>query len=594
MGAGWGGVARVKPNPSAFLPASWQEMQALGWDSVDVVLVSGDAYVDHPAFGVALIGRWLEAHGFRVAILAQPRHDSPEGFRTFGRPRLFFGISAGNLDSIVANYSGNAKVRDKDPYSPQGNPYFGDQRARTARRRPDRATIHYGNLARAAYHDVPIILGGLEASLRRFVHYDYQQAKLRTSVLTDSKADLLVYGMGERATLEIAQRLQRGEHLTGIEGTCERITDREREGRRFSTPPRVLPSWDEIRAQTSLFLDAELEIDQCARHRVPVTLLQRQQAMWVLHNPPAPPLEGAEMDALYTLPFTRTPHRDAGAVPAHEMIRNSVTIVRGCSGSCSFCAIARHQGSQITSRSRESVLAEVKRLAGDPDFRGTISDLGGPTANLYGASCSQAWVCKRQDCLFPKICPQLRADGEDLRRLLRDVAALGGVDHVYIASGMRMELLLRTPKLLARLLAHHIPGALKIAPEHSEDEILRLMHKGEGTLLQRFVDECRKVAARQGARVLFTPYLISAHPGCSVEQMKALAQKLRALHLPVHLLQDFTPTPGTLSTAMHVTGLDRDTRAPIHVPRGARERREQRKLLEEKSAAHRRRRSRRS
>ena len=349
-----------KEESVSFLPASAAEMRERGWDEVDVILVTGDAYVDHPAFGIALIGRLLEASGFRVAVLPQPRYDSPQDFKQFGPPRLFWGITAGNLDSIVANYSGNAKVRDVDQYSPGGNPYFGQSRSKNERRRPDRATIRYANLARSAYGPIPIILGGLEASLRRFVHYDYQQGKLRASVLTDAKADLLVYGMGERAVVEAAQRLAAGRDLAGIAGTCQRLTDAQQqdlaaEGHVF------LPSLAEIEQDREAYLSAELLIDKHARSLNRALLLQKQQAMWVVQHPPAEPLATTEMDSLYGLPFTRKTHPAAGDVPAYRMISHSVTIVRGCFGNCSFCAISRHQGPVITSRSEDSVVAEVGR-----------------------------------------------------------------------------------------------------------------------------------------------------------------------------------------------------------------------------------------
>lgn len=582
-----------------FLPATAAEMRARGWDEVDVVLVSGDAYIDHPSFGLALIGRWLEVHGYRVAVLAQPRYDGPEDFRRFGRPRLFFGISAGNLDSIVANYTGNVKVRDRDDYSPGGNPYFGERADRRERRRPDRATIVYAQQARQAYGDVPLILGGLEASLRRFVHYDYQQRKLRASVLTDAKADLLVYGMGERAVLEIARRLAEGLDLRDIPGTCERLTARQLAERGLSeiaaaqalpASPRarakpgallVLPGYKEIMADSALFLAAEKTIDRLARAQAPRPLLQGQQALWLLQHPPADPLTPAELDRLYALPYARRPHPEAGDVPAFRMVRDSVTIVRGCCGNCSFCAITRHQGAALVSRSRASILAEVAAIARQPDFRGTISDLGGPTANLYGCSCSlPAGGCPRRDCLYPEICAHLRIDEEALLGLLRDAAASPGVKHLLVSSGLRMELLLRTPRLLRRLLKHHTPGVLKIAPEHTEEEVLRLMHKPGGRLLEDFLRAVSRITGEEKrGGLLVNPYLISAHPGCTVEQMAKMAGKIKKLGLVPRQFQDFTPTPGTMATAMYVSGLDQDGR-PIHVARGDRERRDQRQTLE--------------
>ena len=562
-----------------FLPTTSSEMAERGWDRVDVVLVTGDAYVDHPSFGVALIGRWLEAHGYRVAMLAQPRHEVADDFRRFGRPRLFFGITAGNLDSVVANYSGNGRVRDRDDYSPGGNPYFGEAAEKKARRRPDRATIQYANLARAAFPGVLVVLGGLEASLRRFVHYDYQQQRLRGSVLTDAKADLLVYGMGERAVLEIARRVEQGMPVTGIAGTCERLSDRQGEAV-LAAGLLVLPSWHEIGGDGSRFLEAELAVDAHSRAPSDQPILQRQQAAWVVQHPPALPLSTAELDAVYQLPFTRQAHPTAGEVPAHRMIKDSITIVRGCCGNCSFCAITRHQGAVVVSRSRESVVAEARQLASLPGFRGTVSDLGGPTANLYGTSCASPTPCRRHDCLYPKVCRFFKIDEQAMLDLLAAVTRVEGVRHVFVSSGLRMELLLRTPRLLRALLADHTPGALKIAPEHTETEVLRLMHKPGVEVLERFLVQCREIAKGQGIRFLCTPYLIASHPGCTQAHMERMAAKLKEFGLTVRQFQDFTPTPGTISTAMYVAGLDRESGRPLHVAKRDNERRAQRQVLE--------------
>lgn len=564
---------------SDFLPLSAGDVARRGWDAVDIVLVTGDAYVDHPSFGVALIGRLLESRGYRVAILAQPPHDTAEGFRQFGRPRLFFGITAGNLDSIVANYSGNAKVRSSDDYSPGGNPYFGDVAAKKQRRRPDRASILYTNLAKAAYPDVPVVLGGLEASLRRFVHYDYQQERLRSSILTDSKADLLVFGMGERAIVEITHRLATGHDLAGISGTCERLTTKELHDRSLPEPLQ-LPSWQEIQERLPLFLEAELAVDRQARSASPRLLLQEQQNAWILQHQPALPLTPAELDTLYALPFRRLPHPAMGDVPAFRMIRDSITIVRGCSGNCSFCAITRHQGPIVTSRSIASIAAEVEVLAAQKNFSGTISDLGGPTANLYGTSCASPAPCSRHDCLYPHLCNHLKINEKKILMLLEEVSRLRGVRKCYISSGLQMELLLKTPRLLERILLQHTPGALKIAPEHTEAEVLRLMHKTGASVLPEFLDRCRSIARRSGTKATFSPYFISAHPGCSQKDMEMLATRLQALQLPVRQFQDFTPTPGTIATAMYVTGLDRETGTTIPVVRTTGERRRQRAVLE--------------
>ena len=571
--------AITNKNPEIFLPSSYEEMRKRGWKSVDIILVTGDAYIDHPSFGIALIARLLESHGCRVAILSQPQHDTSESFKIFGAPRLFWGITSGNLDSIVSNYTGNGKVRDQDDYSPDGNPYFGQKKEKKYRRRPDRATIRYASLARNAYPGIPVILGGIEASLRRFVHFDYQQNKLRTSVLTDAKADLLVYGMGEKAIVEAARRLDKGQDLAGIPGTCIRVTDRGMEQRyREDTQNIRLPSWDDINSDKSHFMMAELAIDKNARTFSGNNLCQKQQNIWIVQFPPAAPLTTTELDAIYSLPYTRKEHPLNPNVPAYQMICHSITIVRGCSGNCSFCAITRHQGPIITSRSEKSILEEVQLVSSLKNFRGTITDLGGPTANLFGITCGKE-KCKRHDCLGKGICPQLIVDEKSFLSLLERVVALPKIKHVHVSSGLRMELLLKTPMLLKQLILHHTPGAMKIAPEHTEDEVLRLMHK-QPYILPQFLDMCKKISKQGRKKIHFSPYFISAHPGCTVDNMQSMALKIKNLGLSVRAFQDFTPTPGTLSTAMYVAGLDRDTLKPIFIPSGGKERRLQRMVLE--------------
>lgn len=571
------------------LPISWEECRQRGWSGIDILLVTGDAYIDHPSFGVALIGRVLEEHGYQVAVLAQPRYDSAEDFKSFPTPRLFCGITAGNLDSIVANYTGNGKVRDTDAYSPTGNPWRGTEHTKTARRRPDRASLIYTSLARSAFRDIPIILGGIEASLRRFVHYDFKQDKLRASFLTDAKADLIVYGMAEKAIVEIARRCAEKRSLDNIFGTCQRFTDKElqehfpehfldRESK-SSQQFLILPSWETIVAGPQLFLEAEIEIDKHSRADSPRIILQRQQTHWVVQHPAAKPLSAAELDALYALPYTRRPHPAAQHIPAYQMIKDSVTIVRGCSGNCSFCAITRHQGPAIISRSRESIAKECQGLAKMADFTGTISDLGGPTANLYGTRCTIG-SCKKRDCLYPKPCVNLAIDEDLFLDLLDDVAAIDGVKKLFVSSGLRMELLLRTPRLLKKILQEHTPGLLKIAPEHTDDELLCLMHKESHELLQQFVAECRKIGMEIGKKIELTPYVITSHPGSTPKHAKNLAQDMQKLGLQIRKFQDFTPTPGTLSTAMYVTGLKPGSKQPISVPRKQSERQEQRRIVE--------------
>jgi uncharacterized radical SAM protein YgiQ len=577
-------------NSARPLPISWDECRLRGWSDLDILLVTGDAYIDHPSFGVALIGRLLESHGFRVAILSQPRFDSAADFKTFPTPKLFCGITAGNLDSIVANYTGNGKVRDTDSYSPNGNPWRGNERIKTERRRPDRACLIYTSLARSAFKDIPIVLGGIEASLRRFVHYDFKQQKLRSSFLTDAKADLVVYGMAEKAIVEIAKRCAQKRSLFDIAGTCQRFTDSELQQFfptqfpdceiKSSQKFLVLPSWEKIQAQDHHFLEAETEIDKHSRAFSARIILQRQQTHWVVQHPAPKPLSPDELDALYSLPYTRRPHPVKPQIPAYQMIKDSVTIVRGCSGNCSFCAITRHQGPAIISRSRESISKECRRISQMDDFKGTISDLGGPTANLYGTHCAIG-SCKKRDCLYPKPCANLKIDEDLFLGLLDDVSAIDGIKKLFISSGLRMELLLRTPRLLKRIIQSHTPGSMKIAPEHTDEELLCLMHKEPHSLLKKFIAECRKIAKDIGKKnIEFTPYVITAHPGSTPKHAEKLAQDMQKLGLQIRKAQDFTPTPGTLSTAMYVTGLQPGSKQPLTIPRKQSDRVQQRRILE--------------
>ncbi|MCK5916011.1 MAG: radical SAM protein, partial [Deltaproteobacteria bacterium] len=416
-------------------------------------------------------------------------------------------------------------------------------------------------------------------------HYDYRQEKLRNSILADSKADLLVYGMGERAVLEIARRLDRGESLVGIPGTCEFLPPVSGSSLKQSEVITLLPGWVEIEQKKKNFIQAELAIDRRARsgEESSEVLLQEQKSGWIKENCPAAPLSPAELDRIYDLTFMRLPHPQTPDIPAFTMIRDSLTIVRGCSGNCSFCALTRHQGAQVVSRTQKSILREAEIVAGQTGFKGTISDLGGPTANLYANSCKKSETCRRKDCLFPTVCSHLKIDEKSFIALLDAVTNVAGVKKVLISSGWRLVLLRRTPELLRRLILKHLPGVMKIAPEHSVPEILRLMHKNDALELEDFLQEARKIAARAKVKVSFTPYLISAHPGCGVAEMRDLAKSITRNSLKARQYQDFTPTPGTLSTAMYVSGLDRDTLKPIRVAKGVSERRHQRQELEKVS-----------
>ena len=570
--------------PTKPLPVTFAECKKRGWDEVDIVLVTGDGYIDHPSFGVALIGRLLESRGYRVAILPQPRFDNENDFKRFGKPRLFFGISAGNLDSIVANYSGNGKVRDFDAFSPKGNPWRTSHQARENRWRPDRAILTYTELARRAYPGVYVVLGGVEASLRRFVHFDYKQNKLRGSHLADSKADLLIYGMGEKSVLQTAQALSAGQQLNNVPGTCIRMNDRDMisfQEHMEQTDSAVfeLPSWQSIQENSEFFMTAEMEIDRHARGMSKTILIQKQQVMWVVQFPACRPLDPGEMDRLYELPFSRKPHPSSPDIPAHAMIKDSISIVRGCSGNCSFCSISRHQGPAVTSRGIDSIVDEVHSIVGSGKFKGTISDLGGPTANLYGTSCAIG-SCKKYDCLYPRVCKNLRIDENRFIDLLDRVLEIEEVKHVYISSGLRMELLRKTPKLMRKLIDKHIPGSLKIAPEHTEKEVLQLMHKEPHSQLVAFLDTFKSISRELGRKRQVTPYIISAHPGCTEKHTAQMVQKLKELGVTIRQFQDFTPTPGTISTAMYVSQIHRETGKPIEVAETQRERKAQRSLIE--------------
>jgi uncharacterized radical SAM protein YgiQ len=571
----------MSSSPQYHLPMTAEECRRRGWDWVDIVLVTGDAYVDHPSFGIAIIGRLLESHGYRVAILSQPRYHDAEDFLRFGKPRLFFGITAGNLDSIVANYTGNGKVRDHDAYSTDGNPWWPGPQAKTNRKRPDRASIVYANLARAAFSDVPVVQGGVEASLRRFVHYDYKQHRLRGSVLTDAKADLLIYGMAEKTVLAAARNRQQGLALNSLHGSCERLTESQFNEFRNNLDTKdiiYLPSWDEIKTNPSSFMDAELLIDKHARQNSAQTIVQKQQSAWVVQHPAHDVLSGDELDMLYSLPFMRTPHPLAGDVPAYRMICHSITIVRGCAGNCSFCAITRHQGSAVSSRSKQSIMDEAESVTQMDDFSGTISDLGGPTANLYGTRC-RIGGCKKHDCLYPKVCEHLDINENAMLDLLNNVSSLAKVKHVFVSSGLRMELLLKTPALLDRLITSHTPGSLKIAPEHTEKDVLRLMHKESHDILKDLVKQCKKIGQSRNRKVELTPYIITGHPGSNRQSAINLVKKLKELGLTIRQFQDFTATPGTISTAMQVSGKDRKGNA-VTVPSTS-EKKQQRHLLEQ-------------
>lgn len=531
-----------------FLPMTRAEMDARGWNELDVLLVTGDAYVDHPSFGAPLLGRWLEKNGYRVGIVAQPRWNTPEDILRMGRPRLFAGVTAGALDSMLAHYTAFRKKRHDDAYTPGGQ----------AGARPNRACIVYANLVRQAFPGLPVVLGGIEASLRRAAHFDFWTDKVRASILLDAKADIVVYGMGERALLEIAHRLKNTpqpsrETLRGIPGTAFEARDFE--------PPKdalILPSLEDIQSDPFALMTATLALEQQC-HQGELWAAQPHGSRTVVFAPPAPVLTQYEMDALYTLPFTRMEHPSyTQPIPAVEMIQFSITGHRGCSGGCSFCSLALHQGRHIQSRSEDSILAEAVELTLHPQWRGSISDIGGPTANLWGAECSRPkdLPCRRSSCLYPKPCHHLRANLGRHIRMLDKVKALPGVKHVRVASGIRHDLLAAHPEYLRRLVADYVGGQLKLAPEHSQDRVLDLMRKPSFKVFVDFLAQFERETHRAAREQYVIPYLLSAFPGCTDADMRALAQWLKSMGWRPQQVQCFIPTPGTVATAMYYSERD--------------------------------------
>ena len=564
-----------KLDPARYLPMTPDQVAARGWDCVDVVFITGDAYVDHPSFAMALLGRLMESEGYRVAILSQPDWRSCEPWRQFGRPRLCFAVSAGNMDSLVNHYTANRKVRNDDAYTPGG----------AIGRRPDRATAVYCQRAREAFKGVPIVAGGVEASLRRIAHYDYWSDKVRRSILLDSKADLLVYGMGERPLLEILQRLAAGEPVRGIRdvrGTAYRLGASE-------TPPAentlVLPAFEAAANDKRQFA----EMTRLAHHETnPYNarrLVQRHGPESVVVNPPALPLAEPEMDRVYGLPYQRYPHPSYGGqkVPAFEVVKDSIQIMRGCFGGCTFCSITAHEGRVIQSRSPESVRDEIRRLAQDPDFKGTISDIGGPTANMYRMNCTRPEVrekCRRPSCVHPTICKLLGTDHQPLIELMRAARDEPRVKRVHIASGVRMDLAQRSPAYMNELVRHHVGGHLKVAPEHFDAEVLQLMKKPSIEDFEAFAAKFARISEQAGKKQYLVPYFICSHPGSGLEQMITLATYLKRTGLRPEQVQDFYPTPFDVATCMYHTGIDPMTGNDVHVAKGARERRMQRALLQ--------------
>lgn len=560
-----------------FLPVSRKEMKERGWDQVDFVYISGDAYVDHPSFGHAIITRLLESRGYRVGIIAQPDWKTPDSVTVFGEPRLGFLVSAGNMDSMVNHYSVSKKRRKTDAYTPGG----------VMGKRPDYACVVYGNLIRQTYKKTPVILGGIEASLRRMAHYDYWSDKLKRSILLDSGADILSYGMGEHSIIEIAEALDAGipvEEITYINGTVVKAKNLD-----SVYDAEILPSFEELKADrltyARSFYTQYLNTDAFNGKRL---VEPYSDHLYVVQNPPALPLTEMEMDDIYSLPYMRTYHPSyeaLGGVPAISEIRFSLISNRGCFGGCSFCALTFHQGRIIQTRSHQSLLDEARQITQEKDFKGYIHDVGGPTANFRHPSCKKQLkygVCKNRQCLFPTPCKNLNADHSDYVQLLKELRAIPKVKKVFIRSGIRFDYLLKEEDgtFLRELCEYHVSGQLKVAPEHVAAPVLSLMGKPEHKVYEQFTEEFYKMNKKIGKEQYLVPYLMSSHPGSTLKEAVELAEYCRDLGYMPEQVQDFYPTPSTLSTCMYYTGVDPRTMKPVYVPKSPHEKAMQRALIQ--------------
>jgi len=568
-------LTQFEPKKTPPLPMSREEMRQRGWDEVDIVFVSGDAYVDHPAFAAGILCRCLEAAGFRVGVLAQPDWQSCEPWRRFGKPRLFYAVSAGNMDSMINHYTANRKVRNDDAYSPGG----------AIGLRPDRATKAYCQRAREAYKGVPVIAGGVEASLRRLAHYDYWSDKVMRSILLDAKADLIAYGMGEDAIVEIAQRLAGGQSVRDL---------RDMRGVAYAcgaseSPPAgddaiTLPSFEQVRDDQRAFVEATRLFHLETNPYNARTLVQYHDKQKVVCTPPRLPVSQRDMDAYYSMYYTRRPHPAyTKPIPAYEVVKDSVTIMRGCFGGCTFCSITLHQGRIIQSRSKESIVGEVAAMGRDPEFSGVVSDVGGPTANMYEMKCARPEIeakCRRLSCVHPTICKLLDTSHAPLIDVMRQSRKQKGVRKVFVASGIRMDLAQLSPEYLSELAKHHVGGHLKVAPEHTDADTLSIMKKPDIDDFQRFADAFMRESRKAGKKQYLVPYFIASHPGSTLEAMIGLAVFLKQNGYRPDQVQDFIPAPMDIATCIFYTGIDPMSRKQAPVARHLRDRKLQRALMQ--------------
>ena len=563
------------------IPTSVKEVQRLGWDYIDVIFFTGDAFVDHPSFGTACIARYLEKFGYRVAVVPQPNwKDDLRDFRKLGAPRLYFAVNSGAMDSMVNHYTAARRLRHEDAYTPDGQ--FG--------RRPDRAVTVYTKILKRLWPDVPVVIGGVEASLRRLAHYDYWDNSIHPSILVDSGADWLCYGMGERTMLELTRAIESGRNLRQMENIAQLAFYRK--GTCKLDGALVLHSYERCLEEPRAFAENFHQIEVHANMLTPQTLVEPVGDGYVRVNPPLPPATTEEMDSFWDLPFTKKPHpRYKGKrIPAYDMIKDSIITHRGCFGGCNFCTIAAHQGKFIQSRSEESILKEVRELAAMPEFRGNISDLGAPTANMYGMhgkDPSRCAVCRRKSCLFPSPCSNMDRNHERVLALYRRVDAVKGIRHSYIGSGVRYDLFLDEKgfvdgsgkKYLRELMLRHTSGRLKVAPEHTEDKVLYYMAKPSFRLFERLRAEFDKINREEGTHTELVPYFISSHPGCTLQDMRKLASNKSLKGIWMEQVQDFMPTPMTTSSIMFCTGLDPRTMKEVFVEHDPERKKEQKSLF---------------
>lgn len=570
--------------PSDWLPTSAKEVKARGWEFIDVILFSGDAYVDHPSFGTAVIGRMLESLGLNVAIVPQPNwRDDLRDFKKLGTPRLFFAITAGCMDSMVNHYTANKRLRSDDAYTPDARPGM----------RPDYATIVYSNILKKLFPEIPVIIGGIEASLRRVTHYDYWSDKLMPSILYDSKADLLVYGMGEKAISEVVRLLQSGKTITDIKGVHQTAwLQKEKPDNLLQTEGTItLNSHNECLKDKIKYASNFRHIEEQSNRWTGAVLLQQVYDQWLVINPQYPPLEEFELDHYYDLPYTRLPHPryNGKRIPAYEMIRHSVNIHRGCFGGCAFCTISAHQGKFIASRSKESIKKEVEAITRMPDFKGYITDIGGPSANMYrmkGTDLEMCKSCRRPSCIHPAICRNLRTSHQYLLEIYQMADRNPKIKKSFIGSGIRYDLIVdegqQTPEnmsYLREVILHHVSGRLKVAPEHTSDNVLKIMRKPSFSLFRKLVTLFNEENKRGGLNQQLIPYFISSHPGSTQKDMAQLMLETKQLNFKLEQVQDFTPTPMTLATEIYYSGVNPYTLKPVYTARTKEEKLEQRKFF---------------